>query len=191
MDLNENTYETFCLLYVDNELSLSERSALENFAQTNTDCKKLLADLGATKLVVPSILFEEKETLYRFDAMEATLPKTFKENLYKKQSLIVKINFGYRSLSALSAIAALLALFIGYQFISNTKSSDTKLAVTPLKTKPTQYTSLSMNLAANKSENKSTNAATNAASTQAWSWVSLYSWTGAGRQSARMFVASS
>lgn len=150
MDLNEKTYESFCLLYVDNELSLSERTALEKYAQENLHCKILLAELTATKLAAPSFQFEDKESLYRFDAMEATLPKKFKENLYKKSTPVVKINFGYRPLRLLSAVAALLALFIGYQYIPNAKNNDTTLAFSQSKNKFTQNEALAQHVVSNK-----------------------------------------
>jgi hypothetical protein len=154
MDLNEKTYESFCLLYIDNELSLSERTALEKYAQENEHCKIFLTELTATKLAAPSFIFEDKESLYRFDAMEATLPKKFKESLYKKSTPVVKMNFGYRPLRLLSAVAALLALFIGYQYIPNAKNSEATLAISESKNKFTQNAALDQHLDSSKESNR-------------------------------------
>ena len=147
MELNAMTYETYCLLYIDNELSLSDMESLEAYARENEACNKFLEALNQTKLSAPNVILEDKEMLYRFDALNAKLPNTFKESLYKQtkseQATIIKGRFEYATaLRALTAIAAILCLFIGYKYVvtstqsggqtmaSNTKINNSSIAAT-------------------------------------------------------------
>lgn len=66
MNMDRNNYETFFLLYVDNELNAEERQAVEAFAMAHPDLQEELQMLIQARLVPDeSIRFESKELLYR------------------------------------------------------------------------------------------------------------------------------
>lgn len=66
MNINRNNYENYFLLYVDNELSAGERTAVEEFLQLNPD---LQPEFDMFREVVlqpePDIVFSAKHTLFR------------------------------------------------------------------------------------------------------------------------------
>jgi len=65
MNINRHNYETFFLLYVDNELSAADRKSVELFVQENPDLgNELLALLGTT-LPDEKIKFHSKESLFK------------------------------------------------------------------------------------------------------------------------------
>lgn len=122
MELNEKTYETYLLLYIDNELSAEERNAFEAHIQANPNLQSSLDALKNTVQKAPHIVFEDKALLYRFDALEASLDYDYKKTLYKKEpGTIVTIGFK-QNLFQYASIAALLLIVIGmgYQYF-NTK----------------------------------------------------------------------
>ncbi len=67
MQINRHNYEAFFLLYVDNELSATERKAVELFVQENADLKKELQMLQQTVFNADDIAFENKDSLLKED----------------------------------------------------------------------------------------------------------------------------
>ncbi|MER3498779.1 MAG: hypothetical protein C4308_09185 [Chitinophagaceae bacterium] len=66
MNINRHNYEEFFLLYIDNELSLADKSKVEAFAEENPDLKHELELLQQTKLPTDDgFIFEEKELLLK------------------------------------------------------------------------------------------------------------------------------
>lgn len=129
MKIDMHNYEEFFLLYIDNELSASQKAAVELFVQENPIYQKELDLLQKTKLAPAQILFEDKISLYRFEEMEASLPNDFKQSLYRKEVPIVKAFFNTQGLRAFSAMAAILLLIIGYQFIHNEALKTDKIGI--------------------------------------------------------------
>ena len=120
MSINKTNYENYFLLYIDKELSASDKVAVENFVQENTEYATELASLKKAKLspepATEKITFTNKALLYRLPEMEASLPQQFKNKLYKESSTILRPNFNYTIKATLISVAALLILFLGYQF---------------------------------------------------------------------------
>ena len=73
MNINRHNYETFFLLYVDNELSATERKAVELFAQENTDLETELQLLVETTLPAEPVSFNAKDLLYKNEIDRDTL----------------------------------------------------------------------------------------------------------------------
>lgn len=65
MNINRHNYEEFFLLYVDNELSAQERSAVELFTQQNPDLGKELQLLQQSIVSQDEIVFEDKQSLLK------------------------------------------------------------------------------------------------------------------------------
>lgn len=66
MNINRNNYESFFLMYVDQELSAEEQRAVEAFVQAHPDLEEELHLLNSARLIPDeSIQFEHKELLYR------------------------------------------------------------------------------------------------------------------------------
>ena len=65
MTINRHNYETSFLLYVDNELSATERKAVEQFVEENIDLKPELQSLLETTLPSETISFSAKNGLYK------------------------------------------------------------------------------------------------------------------------------
>ena len=65
MIINRHNYEEFFLLYIDDELSLEDRTAVDQFLEQNADLKKELEMLQQTTLPADEIKFEAKEILYK------------------------------------------------------------------------------------------------------------------------------
>ena len=126
MELNENTYETYLLLYIDNELSAQERAAVEAYLYAHPALQADFELLKSTIQKTPDVLFEEKALLYRFEALEASLETEFKNSLYKKAAgTIVPIGFK-KILSQYTSIAALVLIVLGmgfYYFHTNIQNS--------------------------------------------------------------------
>ena len=70
MNINRNNYQEFLLLYVDNELSATERLAVDNFLLANPDLKIELELLQETTLEDIDVSFEEKDSLIQFSNQE-------------------------------------------------------------------------------------------------------------------------
>ena len=73
MNINRHNYETFFLLYVDNELSAVERKAVEQFVQENVDLKSELQSLLETTLPSETISFSAKSGLYKNEDAQGAL----------------------------------------------------------------------------------------------------------------------
>ncbi len=116
MKIDITNYEEFFLLYIDNELSVTQKAAVESFLQENPVYQKELSLLQQLVLEPATIEYEDKTLLYRFDALEARLPIDFKKTLYRTETPIVKGFFTKGRMRALSAVAALLLVMIGYKY---------------------------------------------------------------------------
>ena len=72
MNINRNNFEEFCLLYLDGELSQTERQELEAFVAVNPDLAVELDLLRQLKLKpeAEAPVFFDKTSLFRSSAME-------------------------------------------------------------------------------------------------------------------------
>ncbi len=132
MELNQNTYETYLLSYIDNQLSHSERLAVERFVKSDPKYAVALNDLQKVVLQPEPISYEDKALLYRLAEMNASLDLDFKKSLYRTEAASVvsmesaaldtsTLSLWNRNLFRYSAIAALFILTIGtaIKFIVN------------------------------------------------------------------------
>jgi hypothetical protein len=131
MQLNESTYETIFLLYIDNELSPEERLEVEAFIAYNPSYALEMEALKATVLSSDNLQYPFKENLKQQD-WEPTYSTIIKEDLQAipglstsfknalkkdtaKEGIIVK-PFGFnQNKLTYAAIAACLMVFLGYQ----------------------------------------------------------------------------
>jgi len=156
MQLNESTYETIFLLYIDNELSPKERLQVEAFIADNPSYALEMEALKATVLSSDKIQYPFKENLKEqaeisLDGMEedwdkdwnatyATMLKadveaipglstSFKNSLKKEtasEAIIVK-SFGFNQQKfTYAAVAACLMVFFGYQQLTNSSVTDSQ-----------------------------------------------------------------
>jgi len=114
MKVNTLNYESYFLLYIDNELSAEDRASVEFFLHENPNYREVFENLQSTVLPREEIIFEHKELLFRLEQMEATAPLDLKERLQRKEATIVKRNFTYQPWLRYSAMAACLLLVLGY-----------------------------------------------------------------------------
>jgi hypothetical protein len=147
MQLNESTYETIFLLYIDNELSPKERLEVDAFIADNPSYALEMEALQATMLSPDKIHYPFKENLKQqseislealeeeWDQTYATILKAnmqampglttdFKNGLKKettKEGIVVK-SFGFSQQKfTYAAIAACLMIFFGYQQLTKTE----------------------------------------------------------------------
>jgi hypothetical protein len=113
--------------YIDNELSLAEIKELELFIKAHPVYEKELALLKQTVLATDEIEYEDKELLYRYSEMEATLPSAFKKQLYRQEAKVVEGFFTRTNIISISSIAALLLLFVGYRFYNSGNNLNNEL----------------------------------------------------------------
>jgi hypothetical protein len=146
MQLNESTYETIFLLYIDNELSPKERLQVEAFIADNPSYALEMEALKATVLSSDKIQYPFKENLKLQDwdkdwnATYATMLKadveaipglstSFKNSLKKEtasEAIIVK-SFGFNQQKfTYAAVAACLMVFFGYQQLTNSSVTDSQ-----------------------------------------------------------------
>ena len=151
MQLNESTYETIFLLYIDNELSPKERLEVEAFIVDNPSYALEMEALKATVISSEQLQYPFKENLKHqaaetgvedlekdWDATYSTILKTnieeipglstpFKNGLKKeaaKEGIVLK-PFGFSQQKfTYAAIAACLMVFIGYQQLTKTAVSN-------------------------------------------------------------------
>jgi hypothetical protein len=119
MKINNQNYESYFLLYVDNELSTAEQKEVELFIQENPDYAKELNSIKLAVLEAEEIIFEDKVTLYRLEEMEATLSGTFKKSLYRNEAKVVKGFFSTSRMKMIASVAAVLFLLLGYKMYFN------------------------------------------------------------------------
>ena len=71
MNINRHNYESFFLLYVDNELSVPEKNALELFVQENADLQEELDMLKQSVVKADDIVFKGKSKLFKSEIISA------------------------------------------------------------------------------------------------------------------------
>jgi len=163
MQINASTYETFFLLYIDNELSAKERLEVDAFIAENPSYALLMEELKATVIEQEAIPFSLKAQLKQIPANEIIemeeleaiwnqsfkndiaedlqaikgLSNDFKESLKKnKKSKGVLIRpFGFnQNKFTYAAVAALLMVFFGYQQMTKTTELNTTTATVSIAT---------------------------------------------------------
>ena len=120
MELNQDNYENYLLLYIDNELSASEKAAVELLLASNPKLTQTLKALQAVQLKPEFVEFTDKSSLYRFDEMNATLDPTFKKTLYKSSTngaKLIDIKKIYWATGSIAAIS--LGIFFGVNTLLN------------------------------------------------------------------------
>ncbi len=75
-NINRHNYETYFLLYTDNELSVAEKKAVDDFVQSNPDLKEELEMLQQSIVKPENIVFDKKGLLIREE-----IPYQVQENL--------------------------------------------------------------------------------------------------------------
>lgn len=73
MNINRSNYESFFLLYADDELRADERKMVEDFVAENEDLRMELEMIQATVLPVEEIVFIDKSFLYRTPVFDSAL----------------------------------------------------------------------------------------------------------------------
>src|SRR5687767_949365 len=76
MNINRNNYESFFLLYIDNELSAAEKLAVDNFIQVNPDLEEEFIMLQQTVLKADEVVFSKKESLFKSGVTPADLEES-------------------------------------------------------------------------------------------------------------------
>ena len=120
MELNQDNYENYLLLYIDNELSASEKAAVELLLASNPKLAQTLKALQAVQLKPEFVEFSDKSSLYRFDEMNASLDPAFKKTLYKsslKSAKLIDIKKIYWATGSIAAIA--MSIFFGVKTLVN------------------------------------------------------------------------
>jgi len=120
MELNQDNYENYLLLYVDNELSASEKAAVGLLLASNPKMAQTLKALQAVQLKPEFVEFSDKSSLYRFDEMNASLDPAFKKTLYKsslKSAKLIDIKKKYWATGSIAAIA--MSIFFGVKTLVN------------------------------------------------------------------------
>ncbi len=119
MKINKQNYESYFLSYIDKELSLIDKKEVELFIQENPVYAHELKILKQTVLGAEEIIFEDKVTLYRLEAMEASLPTTFKKSLHRQEARIINGYFTKGPVKSIASVAAILLLLLGYKMYFN------------------------------------------------------------------------
>jgi hypothetical protein len=124
MKINIHNYEAYFLSYIDNELSAAGIKEVNLFLKEYPNYSTELALLKQAILMPEEIVYEDKALLYRHQEMEASLPLAFKEGLYRQEAPVLKGFFNQKGMRSFTAIAALLLLFIGYQWFFQSGNSN-------------------------------------------------------------------
>lgn len=120
MELNQDNYENYLLLYIDNELSASEKAAVELLLASNPKLVETLKALQAVQLKPEFVEFSDKSSLYRFNEMNASLDPAFKKTLYKsslKSAKLIDIKKIYWVTGSIAAIT--ISIFFGVKTLVN------------------------------------------------------------------------
>jgi hypothetical protein len=152
MQLNEFTYETIFLLYIDKELSPKERLEVETFISDNPSYASEMEALKATILSAENIPYAFKENLKQQDfdqdwnptystILKANMEEIpglstpFKNALKKeaaKEGIVLK-PFGFNQHKfTYAAIAACLMVFLGYQQLIKEPAANSPAANAPI-----------------------------------------------------------
>ncbi len=160
MQINESTYETIFLLYIDNELNPKERLQVEAWIAENPAYALFMEELKATVVEPEKLSYSLKANLkkqntdtileviendvedwdptysnYLMQEMQAIqgLSREFKNGLKKESTskgILIKA-FGFNQHKfTYTAAAALLMLFVGYKQLTNTTQPNTLAAIT-------------------------------------------------------------
>ncbi|MEP6711926.1 MAG: hypothetical protein ABJA37_05910 [Ferruginibacter sp.] len=73
MMINRTNYESYFLLYVDNELPAAERKIVEEFVEKNADLKEEFLQLQQAVLPAEEVIFGDKMNLYKWAAADHPL----------------------------------------------------------------------------------------------------------------------
>lgn len=120
MELNQDNYENYLLLYIDNELPASEKAAVELLLASNPKLVETLKALQAVQLKPEFVEFSDKSSLYRFNEMNASLDPAFKKTLYKsslKSAKLIDIKKIYWVTGSIAAIT--ISIFFGVKTLVN------------------------------------------------------------------------
>ena len=126
MIINRNNYETFFLLYADDEVRAEERIAVENFVSENEDLRGELNMILAAVLPTDEFLFNLKDSLYKNSFVDGSL----------QEKLLLKIDneLSTKELNELNkSIAANPSAIKEEQLLSDTKLDATEIINCPQK----------------------------------------------------------
>ena len=157
MQLNESTYETIFLLYIDKELSPKERLEVEAFIADNPNYALEMEALQATVLGSDKIQYPFKENLKQqldttsledlekdwnqtyatilkadveaIPSLSTSFKNALKKEATKKGSIVKPFGFSQQKFTY-AAIAACLMVFLGYQQLTKTETRSS--AASPL-----------------------------------------------------------
>ena len=157
MKMNATYYEEYFLLYIDNELSDEQKVAVENFMEENPAYKKEFYLIQQSVLAPEIILFEDKVLLYRLEELEASLPISIKQGLYREEAKLMKGYFNTKFIRNLISIAAAILLIITYKWVptflvkqNNNTELATNLNATKIASNPYLKNSINSNDRYNK-----------------------------------------
>ena len=77
MDINRSNYESYFLLYLDNELNPAEKFAVDKFIRENTDLYNEFELLQQTVLIPQDLVFDHKELLLHKEEKRRVIPIYF------------------------------------------------------------------------------------------------------------------
>jgi len=130
MKINTTNYEEYFLLYIDNELSTEQKTAVENFIEANPNYQKEFELLKQTVFAPEPFEFEDKILLYRLEEMEASLTTTFKQSLCRNEGKVIEGYFNTKLIRSIAAVAAIVILIIGYNLIPTTGKQNNQTELT-------------------------------------------------------------
>ena len=87
MNITRDNYETFFLLYTDNELSVAERKVVDNFVHSNLDLEEELMMLQQSVCKPDTVLFDGKPQLFKSESGASLLQEKLLCYLDKEVSI--------------------------------------------------------------------------------------------------------